>query len=107
MLYILSAFMFFSIIFGIAFILLGTRGIMYMYGDNNVINYLYSPLKVIDDNKLVLLETTDKYYIVPCAKREGGGINIYRDSYAFIDKNNYIIQRRYYDIYDEYNKNLN
>ncbi len=99
--------MFFSIIFGIAFILLGTGGIMYMYGDNNVINYLYSPLKVIDDNKLVLLETTDKYYIVPCAKREGGGINIYRDSYAFIDKNNYIIQRRYYDIYDEYNKNLN
>lgn len=93
--------------FGIAFILLGTGGIMYMYGDNNVINYLYSPLKVIDDNKLVLLETTDKYYIVPCAKREGGGINIYRDSYAFIDKNNYIIQRRYYDIYDEYNKNLN
>lgn len=97
-----------SIILGVLFVLVGIGSMVYIHGYNiNVVDNLQGQLKIIDDNKMVLFETSDKYYIIPCEKTENGSIKIYRDSYAFIDKSEQLVQSNYYNgIYNEYGVRL-
>lgn len=92
-----------SIILGVLFIIVSAGSIIYIHGYNvNVVANLSGQLKIIDENKMVLFETSDKYYIISYKKVQNNSIKIYRDSYAFIDKNEQLVQRNYYNLYDEY-----
>lgn len=100
--------MFFSIVFGAIFVLIGTGGLVYIHGYNeNVVEYLSGMLRIIDDDKIVLFETSDQYYVVPYKKEKAATIYMDIDSYEFIDKNKQLIERRYYVVYDESGKKLN
>ena len=88
--------------------LIGTGGLVYIHGYNeNVVEYLSGMLRIIDDDKIVLFETSDQYYVVPYEKEKAATIHMDIDSYGFIDKNKQLIERRYYVVYDESGRKLN
>ena len=77
-----------------------------VYGLNNVVHSIYGESKIIDEDKLIVFETSEQYYIIPCKKKTNNSIKIYRDSYVLVDKNKQQVVRKYYDIYDEYDTEL-
>lgn len=77
------------------------------YNDNTV-TFLVGELETIDDDKLILFETSDQYYIIPCEKNEDGSLKIYMNYYAFVDKDKQLVHRDYYnDIYNSYGIKIN
>lgn len=96
-------------IFLIVIILLGVGIMVYIQGYNdNTVDFLVGDLEIIDGDKLILFETTDQYYIIPCKKNEDGSLTILMKYYAFVDKNEQLVHREYYaDIYNDFGVKMN
>lgn len=87
--------------------LVGTGTVVYIQGYNNAAGNLVCDLRMIEEDKVILFETVDQYYIVPCKELEDGSIKIYEHSYSFVDKNKQVVRRFFYNhVYDEFDRLL-
>ena len=84
-------------------------GTVYIEGYNsNVVDILILESRTIADDKFIVFETEEQYYVVAYKKNEDGTIKVYRDSYGFIDKKNQSVTKNHYtEIYNEYDLSIN
>lgn len=86
-----------TIILCLFLILMGIGVVTYINGYNEqVVPALVGEFKVIDENKAILFETSDEYYIVPCVI-ENDSIKLYTESYSFVEKNKAQVYTRYFN----------
>lgn len=86
-----------TIILCLFLILMGIGGVTYINGYNEkVVPTLVGEFKVIDENKAMLFETSDNYYIVPCVIINDS-IYLYTNSYSFIEKYKVQVNTRYFN----------
>ncbi|MBR0348043.1 MAG: hypothetical protein IIX16_00215 [Clostridia bacterium] len=81
--------------------------IVYINGYNhNVVNAMYSESRVVD-NKFIVFETSEHYYVIACEEKDENSVKVYRDSYAFIEKEKQNVMKKHYKtIYNEYDWSL-
>ena len=81
---------------------------VYINGYNsNVLNAMYNESRVIDNNKFIVFETSEHFYVIACEEKDDNSVKVYRHSYAFIEKEKQnVIKKHYSDIYNEYNLSL-
>jgi hypothetical protein len=86
-----------TIILCLFLILMGIGIATYINGYNEkVVPALVGEFKVIDENKAMLFETSDNYYIVPCVIKNDS-ITLYTKSYSFIEKYKVQVNTRYFN----------
>lgn len=62
-------------------------GMVYINGYNsNVVNAMHGESRVIENNKFVVFETSEHFYVVACEEKDDNSVKVYRHSYAFIEK---------------------
>ena len=88
--------------------LVSSCSMVYINGYNsNVVDTICLDSRTIDEDKFVVFETSEQYYVIPCEKKEDGSIKVYRDSYGFIDKEKQLVTKnRGIKIYNEYDLSL-
>ena len=75
-------------------LLVGIGVLTYIQGYNeNYVSVLVGVIKTIDDDKAVLFETSDKYYVIPCVI-EDNTIKLYINSYTLTEKNDKLVTNR-------------
>jgi hypothetical protein len=68
---------------------------------------LVGDVRTIDDNKMVVFETDDQYYVIAFTQNEDGTIKLFRNSYAFADKEKQNVRKEHFNkIYNESGKSL-
>lgn len=84
-------------------------GAVYIEGYNSkVVDVLGLESRTIGDDKFIVFETEEQYYVIAYKKKEDGSIKVYRDSYGFIDKKKQAVFKNHYTkIYNEYDLSLN
>lgn len=93
-------------VFLVVLTLLVTGIVVYIQGYNdNSISFSSGPLEIIDDDKLILFETADQYYVILCTENEDKSLTIDTTYYAFLDKDEQWVHYEYYStIYDHYGR---
>ncbi|MEE1138740.1 MAG: hypothetical protein U0M02_09720 [Acutalibacteraceae bacterium] len=78
-------------------------GMVYINGYNiNVLNSMYNESRIIENNKFIVFETSEHFYVIACDEKDDNSVKVYRDSYAFIEKENQnVIKKQYNNIYNE------
>ncbi len=97
-----------SVVAWVLILLLFFGLMVYINGYNtNVVDLLVGDVRTIDDNKMVVFETDDQYYVIAFEKNEDGSIKLFRNSYAFADKEKQSVVKKHFNkIYNESDKSL-